>query len=73
MGALSLSEGPYILALPALRQGFVLLSFPQKTPTQLEIHNKSIRFLALNYEGTLLASATETGLRIRITNTETGN
>ena len=62
-----------IIAYPDKKQGHVRVKFYNENTTQtIEAHESGFAFLALNSEGTMLATASDKGTLIRIYNTKNG-
>lgn len=63
-----------IIAFPDKKQGQVRVKFYNDNITQdIDAHESGIAFLALNSDGTMLATASDKGTLIRIWNTKTGD
>ena len=63
-----------ILSYPDKVKGHIRIKFYENnTTTFINAHKNAISFISLNFNGNLLASASEIGTLIRIFNTENGN
>jgi WD40 repeat protein len=63
-----------VLVCPGLQKGHVRCElYDQKKTTLIEAHEAALACFALNFDGTRLATASETGTLIRIFDTQTGN
>ena len=63
-----------VLATPDKEVGHVRLTLYRKNKNHvIKAHENTIAAMALNLDGRLLATASEKGTLIRLTNTETGN
>lgn len=71
--AISPDSKSTVVAYPDKNQGMVRVKFYDKEFTQLiQAHESSIACMAMNFDGTLLATASDKGTLIRIFNTNTG-
>ena len=74
-GLCALSSDPNIsvLATPDKTKGHVKITTYEKNTTVIATaHSSSLSYIALNYSGTLLATASDKGTLIRLFNTEDG-
>lgn len=72
--AVSIEPKTTIIAFPDNKQGNVRVKFFEKEFSQIICaHESTIAALALNYDGTLLATASDKGTLIRIFNSQTGD
>jgi WD repeat-containing protein 45 len=63
-----------VIAYPDKNQGIVRVKFYDKEYSQvISAHESSIACIAINFEGTLLATASDKGTLIRIFNAQSGN
>lgn len=63
-----------VLVCPGLQKGHVRVElYDQKKTTLIEAHETALACFALNFDGTRLATASETGTLIRIFDTATGS
>ena len=72
--AITSDEKSFVIAFPYKHVGYVKLknyNSPLNVPT-INAHDNNIAFIALNHEGTLLATSSEKGTLIRIFNTSNG-
>ena len=75
-GICALSSDPSIaiLATPEKQKGLVKVTIYEKNHTfMIQCHKSSLSCLTLNYQGNLLASASDKGTLIRIFSTEEGS
>lgn len=75
MCSVSPSKEICVLAVPDKKAGSVrIIHFDKGNKTTLiDAHQQAISSLALNHEGTILASASQTGTLIRLWDTENGS
>ena len=72
--ALSPSESNTVLACPGMKPGYVHVElYDRKQSVMIPAHENPLQLLALNLDGTLLATASEKGTLIRVFDTLTGN
>ena len=71
--AISPDQDNTVLATPDVQKGYVRLNVYEKNKClKIPAHFAALSAMCLNYAGTLLATASETGTLIRIYSTETG-
>jgi WD40 repeat protein len=71
--ALSADPNISVLATPDKNKGYVKVTIYEKTNTHtIAAHQSSLSCMALNFSGTLLATASDKGTLIRIFSTEDG-
>eukprot|EP00002_Diphylleia_rotans_P040320 TRINITY_DN9529_c0_g1_i1.p1 TRINITY_DN9529_c0_g1~~TRINITY_DN9529_c0_g1_i1.p1 ORF type:complete len:351 (+),score=66.11 TRINITY_DN9529_c0_g1_i1:61-1113(+) len=69
----STDASAYVLACPGLQKGYVHIElYDTKKVVVISAHDNNLTAMALNQEGTKLATASEVGTLLRIFNTQTG-